>query len=321
VAGSEKSIYSIVLRLPETVTKPNCYELLGLERFTGDQALIQKAETDRFTHILRFQNYSDYGAIVRLENEIAAAGDILKDPEQKAEYDEFLRTNQGITSVTTPASDEQATDPSASDGQTYGIASPTGEPQARRRRKRTRKKVARPSHPDKRPERPRPTSPAHVTGNAIAAPQVTQSTAPPQPSPWPARFASWRAGTGRVLNTIRLSTGMAAARVGSKVAPLAEKLTSRDEEAAPAKEEVDAEEFDAEMDAAREAGPSEGVVNFLNALGSPENFWLSAILYVPAAFIVSLCVAVLLHTSYPATWMGLPHWATPLRIIQVTCLS
>lgn len=86
----DDNIYHRILELPEEVTNPNAYELLGLARFESDPKTIKTAAMDRNALLQRMQNAENYEAVKTLEREVGEALVCLTNPKTKAEYDQSL---------------------------------------------------------------------------------------------------------------------------------------------------------------------------------------------------------------------------------------
>jgi len=101
------NLYQMMLGLAADVTAPDHYQLLGLQRFEADQEAIRNGAADANGELLKWQNAPDYFREAdRLMDEVAAARDVLLDPEQKAEYDSGLRRELGIAEPEPATEDE-----------------------------------------------------------------------------------------------------------------------------------------------------------------------------------------------------------------------
>ncbi len=89
---SSVNLYALILKLPEHVTNPDHYEILGLPRFTDDAKAIRAASADQNGKILCWQNSKYYQATKQLTLQIVEAKRVLGTPERKKEYDEHLKT-------------------------------------------------------------------------------------------------------------------------------------------------------------------------------------------------------------------------------------
>jgi hypothetical protein len=72
-------------------TRPNHYQLLGLQDFEPSIPVISKAAEDKLSKILAIKPESNRPLWQRIVNELAEAQSILTHPEHKAEYDSDLR--------------------------------------------------------------------------------------------------------------------------------------------------------------------------------------------------------------------------------------
>ena len=93
---ADKNLYHLMLELPEDITSPDHYELLRLEHFEDDEAVIKGAAIDANEKLLAWQNSKYHEECDRLIDEVVAARAILTGPKRKAKYDERLRKRLGI---------------------------------------------------------------------------------------------------------------------------------------------------------------------------------------------------------------------------------
>ena len=107
--ADDKNFYHLMLDLPEDVTSPDHYQLLGLEYFEDDQVVIREASLDANKKLLAWQNSHYHRECDHLMDEVVSAREILRDAQQKAEYDRELRQLLGIDVLPGAAasSDEQ----------------------------------------------------------------------------------------------------------------------------------------------------------------------------------------------------------------------
>ena len=97
--------YSQWLGLPENLTKPNLYQLLGLNVCEPDQAKIEKAAMERMKRVRTYQVLPEFSAIaIRVGNELGEAQAILCDPAEKQRYDSQLRSQE--THVVEPSASD-----------------------------------------------------------------------------------------------------------------------------------------------------------------------------------------------------------------------
>lgn len=97
--------YHQLLGLPEHVTAPDHYALLGVPRFTEDGNAIHAAAVARNTQIRIWQNSDQHRLADMLLDQIANAAITLEDPVTKAAYDALLR-EQELPPATTSRRDE-----------------------------------------------------------------------------------------------------------------------------------------------------------------------------------------------------------------------
>lgn len=90
------------LAIPPAEQPPNHYRLLGLVLFESDADVISAAADRQMAHIRTFQNGPHRQHSQRLLNEIALARVTLLNPNQKAEYDAKLRSQQGSNGSVNP---------------------------------------------------------------------------------------------------------------------------------------------------------------------------------------------------------------------------
>ena len=94
--AAERNFYHLMLELPEQVTSPDHYELLGLERFQDDEAAIRNAAIDANEKLLAWQNSNYHAECDRLMDAVVKAREVLLDDKQRAKYDRSLRRRLGI---------------------------------------------------------------------------------------------------------------------------------------------------------------------------------------------------------------------------------
>ena len=73
---------------------PNHYRLLGVDLFEADPNVISNAADQRMAHVRSFQTGQRAAESQEILNEIAAARICLLNPEKKAKYDEYLRSQE-----------------------------------------------------------------------------------------------------------------------------------------------------------------------------------------------------------------------------------
>ena len=78
------------LNLPHEVTRPDYYQLLGLERFTDDPAAIKQAAIERNKQLRGWDCSRFYREADQVLDEVVAAVLVLEDVRRKAEYDRSL---------------------------------------------------------------------------------------------------------------------------------------------------------------------------------------------------------------------------------------
>ena len=89
--ADDKNLYHLMLNLPEDVTSPDHYQLLGLEQFEDDEKAIRDAAIDANRELLKWQNSDYHRECDHLMDEVVAARETLLDAQRKAEYDRELR--------------------------------------------------------------------------------------------------------------------------------------------------------------------------------------------------------------------------------------
>ena len=99
--ADDKNFYHLMLGLPEDITSPDGYQLLGLEHFENDEDVIQEATLDANKKLLAWQNSEYHGECDHLIDEVVAAREVLLSPKRKAKYDERLRKRLGMPPPTT----------------------------------------------------------------------------------------------------------------------------------------------------------------------------------------------------------------------------
>ena len=92
----DKNFYHLMLGLPEEITSPDYYEILGLERFEDAGDAIRDGAIDRNRELLKWQNSSVYSEADHLVDEAVEARSVLRDQKQKAKHDRKLREELGI---------------------------------------------------------------------------------------------------------------------------------------------------------------------------------------------------------------------------------
>ena len=83
-------LYSQILGLPDDVTSPNYYDLLGIEPFCEDEEQIRDATIRQNAKLLQWQNSACHEEVEILFQEVAIACDVLLSPETRARYDRTL---------------------------------------------------------------------------------------------------------------------------------------------------------------------------------------------------------------------------------------
>src|SRR5436190_8182318 len=96
--------YHIWLGIPPAEQPADHYRLLGVSRFESNLEVIANAADQRVRHIRNMQTGSRQAESQVLLNEIAAAAGVLQDPLRKRQYDESLRRNTAVVSVSAPPS-------------------------------------------------------------------------------------------------------------------------------------------------------------------------------------------------------------------------
>ena len=94
--ADDKNFYYLMLDLPEDITSPDCYQLLGLKRFEDDLDIIKDATLDANKKLLAWQNSDYHRECDQLMDEVVKAREVLIDTKRKAKYDERLRQRLGI---------------------------------------------------------------------------------------------------------------------------------------------------------------------------------------------------------------------------------
>ena len=93
--------YHLMLGLPEAMTEPNHYELLGLELFEPDLERISAAAVDRIQLLnSEWENAEKdvFNKAQELSDQVTVARDTLSDATEKAAYDVRLRRELGLES-------------------------------------------------------------------------------------------------------------------------------------------------------------------------------------------------------------------------------
>lgn len=86
------NLYHRILKLPQHITQPDAYQLLGIPQFEQDVIKIKQAAMDRNQLLQRKQNAENYKDVKRIEREIGEALVRLTNPESKADYDRHLES-------------------------------------------------------------------------------------------------------------------------------------------------------------------------------------------------------------------------------------
>ena len=88
---NEFNPYRKLLGISARITKPNHYQLLGLENFESDVDIISNAADARLMALKTFQLGPHSADSQRLMNEVSQARVCLVNPEKRAEYDAKLQ--------------------------------------------------------------------------------------------------------------------------------------------------------------------------------------------------------------------------------------
>ena len=84
--------YAKYLQLPEAITDPDYYQLLGIRRFTSDRDTVRNAALRQYARMMTWQNSEDeLTHIHKILFEIIGAKQILLDVQRKEEYDDALK--------------------------------------------------------------------------------------------------------------------------------------------------------------------------------------------------------------------------------------
>ena len=94
--ADDKNLYHLMLGLPEDVTSPDHYQLLGLEQFEDDQVLIKEATLDANKKLLAWQNSKYHVDADHLMDQVVSARVVRLGTKRKAKHDEGLRQRLGI---------------------------------------------------------------------------------------------------------------------------------------------------------------------------------------------------------------------------------
>jgi hypothetical protein len=92
-----ENLYHMMLGVPEGVTSPDCYQLLGLEYFEDDEDLIRDAAIDANQKLLSWQNSKYHRECDQIMDKVVRARDLLLSPSQKSKYDRRLEKRLGIS--------------------------------------------------------------------------------------------------------------------------------------------------------------------------------------------------------------------------------
>lgn len=84
--------YAHFLGMPESVTQPDHYELLGIEKFTADPGLIKAAAAKRNRQLHKWQTNDEHYQLARqLQMEVATAMMVLVDPQKREAYNQAMQ--------------------------------------------------------------------------------------------------------------------------------------------------------------------------------------------------------------------------------------
>lgn len=90
------------LELPDAVSRPNYYELLGVELFEDNERNLKGAYYRRVARVSVYQSGANAEACKNMLVELAEARDCLVDPESRQKYDQLLRRKQTRSPGTRP---------------------------------------------------------------------------------------------------------------------------------------------------------------------------------------------------------------------------
>lgn len=103
--------YRIWLGIPSYEQPPDHYRLLGIPQYSSDYDMIENAADRQMAHLRTFQVGKHSDLSQKLLNEVAAARVCLFNEQQKADYDQKLRTQmmppEAVASVSVPPAQEQ----------------------------------------------------------------------------------------------------------------------------------------------------------------------------------------------------------------------
>lgn len=85
-----ENLYALILGLPEEVTSPNHYELLGLDGRTNDPQVIKDAAADQNRKLLGWQNSDRYAEVRAMTFEVVQARDTLLNQDSRDTYNADL---------------------------------------------------------------------------------------------------------------------------------------------------------------------------------------------------------------------------------------
>ena len=86
------------LGIREPQRPPNCYRLLGLDLFESDPDVLANAVDRQTMHLRMFLRAGPHAAEAqRLLEEVSAAGQVLLNPQRKAEYDGAVVPGSGAS--------------------------------------------------------------------------------------------------------------------------------------------------------------------------------------------------------------------------------
>ena len=91
----KRNFYHLMLGLPEDVTSPDHYELLGLERFEDNETAIRNSAIDANEKLLAWQNSDYHAECDRVMDAVVKAREVLLHGKQKAKYDRKLGERLG----------------------------------------------------------------------------------------------------------------------------------------------------------------------------------------------------------------------------------
>ena len=82
------NLYAMILGLPDHITEPDHYELLGLPHLTNDIEAIREAAVVQNGKFLKWQNSKYFPESQRIHKQVVEAMQVLQNPETKREYDQ-----------------------------------------------------------------------------------------------------------------------------------------------------------------------------------------------------------------------------------------